>query len=113
MQIAAVVVSFHQFIRTDVPHHHRAAAVLSFWNNAFEIEISERMIFGRHGKTFFGSLIRRSLGNSPGLQRVVHFKPEVIVKVTGIVLLNDETPCASLPASADRGRSGLLRFAEV
>src|SRR5579883_735227 len=65
VEISLVIVALYQLISADVPDHHRAAAVLAFRDDTFEIEIVQRMIFRRHGETFFAPCVRRSLRHGP------------------------------------------------
>src|SRR5215467_1663715 len=112
MQVSLVVVPTHQFVCPDVPDHYRTAAVLTFGNDAFKIKVLDRMVFRRHREPLFGRLNWRPLWNSPGLERVMHLEPEVIMEMTCRMLLNDEPPRASLPA-APGCRSRLPGFCKV
>ena len=69
-----------RFPRTDVPHHHSAGAVITFRNNAFEIEIRNRVIFHLHGQTFVPRIERRPFGHRPRFQHAFHLQAEIVVQ---------------------------------
>jgi hypothetical protein len=56
------------------------------------------VILGRHGEPLFIDCVRNTLGDGPGFQDVVHFQPEIVMQVTGLVFLDYEPATASLPA---------------
>src|SRR5688572_8760459 len=80
-----------EFVSSEVPHHDGPAAVLATGYCSFKVNITKRMIFRRHCEAFVRACIRRAFGDCPGFQDVIHFKPEVVMKMTGGVFLNDET----------------------
>src|SRR3954467_6262058 len=99
MQIAFVIISFDELIGPDIPDHYRPATVLPLWDYTFKIDVAQRVVLGWHREPFLALFIWRSLWHCPGLQRVVHFQTEVVMKMTGSVLLNHESPRTALPAS--------------
>src|ERR1044071_710493 len=60
-----VVVSLNQLVGAEIPNHHRAAAILSLRDDAFEVEIIDRMIFSRHREPSLIFLERWTFGNGP------------------------------------------------
>src|ERR1044072_9070595 len=77
-----VVVSFDQLVCAEIPHHHRAAAILALRDYAFEIEIINRMVLRRHRESSFIFLEGWALRNGPRLENVVHLETKVIMQVT-------------------------------
>ncbi len=52
-------------IFSAVPHHHRAAAVLSLRNDALELHVIDGVIFNFHGEMFFTLLPGESFRDRP------------------------------------------------
>ena len=46
------VIPVHQLVGSNIPNHHGAAAVFSFWNRAFESGVFHRVIFRGHRQPF-------------------------------------------------------------
>ena len=93
-------------IRPLIPYNHFAAAVLAFWDRAFELAVFEWMIFDLHRQAFIAGIERRTFGNSPGLQYTVDFETQVVVKVgRGVFLHHKCTIAAVVSFAAGRFRS--------
>ena len=75
-----------------VPELHGPAAILGFWNRAFEIAIIERMIFNFHRQALIVRIERRPLGNRPGFENAAELQPEIIMQPARCVLLDDKPP---------------------
>src|SRR5271170_937930 len=73
-----------------IPDDHRAAAIFSLRDRAFEIEIFERMVLGSHGQAFVGDHQAWSLRNGPAQQDPFVLEPEIVMQPSGVVLLQDE-----------------------
>src|SRR5208282_856583 len=92
-----------------VPHDHRPAAVLSFWDCAFKFKIFEGMIFGPDRETLFCDNEARSLWNRPTQQDPIELKSKIVV----------EPPCRMLLDHKSRAtfdlhrRLGLGRAGEI
>src|SRR5215213_2766482 len=109
-----VVVSFDQLVCSEIPHHDRAAAILTFRNDTFKIKIIDRMVLCRHREPSFVFLERWTFRNGPRLENVVHLDTKVVMQVTRSMLLNDKPAPASLPAAAScRNRFRLRSLLEV
>ena len=59
-------------ISAAVPNHHRAAAVVSFGNDALEFFVFDRMIFDFYCQMFFAFLPGKPFRNGPGFQDAFH-----------------------------------------
>ena len=73
------------------------------------------MVFHLHGEALYRRVQTGALGHSPALHHAVELEPQVVVQVTGGVLLNDEGQLcllASLPprGSAVRVKSRFRRY---
>ena len=79
------------FVFALIPDHHRARAVVAGRDGALEVRVFERVIFDVHGEPRFLRLRRRSFRHRPRTQHALHLQPPVVVQVTRLVLLNDET----------------------
>src|SRR6266849_7113638 len=95
--------------RAHVPNHHCAGAVVVLGNDAFKIEIRNRMILNLHGETFVTGIERRALGNGPRFEHSVHFQPKVVMQSRGVMLLHDET----VPSLLLHFRKRFWRFLEA
>src|SRR5437867_13316415 len=99
MQVAPVIISFHQLICSDVPDHDGTAAILTFGNGSFEIEVADRMLLSGHREPLFPDLKRWSSGHGPRFQRVVHLQAKVIVQMAGGMILNYKSTRAASPTA--------------
>src|ERR1051325_1464422 len=113
MQMPFVIIALEQLVRTNIPHHDSAAAVLTLRNNALELEVIDRMVFSGHRQSFFTFRIRRALGDSPRFENIMHLQPEIVMKMTGCMFLDYKTPPASLTAPAHRQRCRFGSFGEI
>src|SRR5207248_2605413 len=75
-----------------IPHDHRAAAVLAFWNVALEIEVLHRMVFGADSQPFFAGDQARPFGHGPALERAAELEPQIVMNAPRVVLLDHELP---------------------
>ena len=92
-----------------IPNHYSAAAILPFRNGAFKIGIRYRMVLDLNSEMLLAVGVRQTLGQRPGLECSIHFKPQIVVQPGSIMLLDDKRVWRSL---ADFGR-GLGRLLEV
>lgn len=84
-------------------------AILPFRNCAFKIGIRYRMVLDLNGEMLLAVSVRQTLGQRPGFECSIHFKPQIVVQPGSIMLLDDKRVRRSL---ADFGR-GLGRLFEV
>ena len=73
-----------------VPDAYGSAAVLSFWDNAFEAEVRNRVVLRLDSEPSDPLLLRRPLRDRPALQDVIALQSQVPVEGAGVVLLDDE-----------------------
>ena len=73
-----------------VPDHDGAAAVLAFGDDAFEAAVFHGVVFDLDGEALVGDDIAGALGDGPAFEDAVPAEAEVVVKVGGGVLLDDE-----------------------
>src|SRR5436305_8345479 len=92
MEFAFVIIPIDELIRSDVPNHHSSSPVLSLGNGSFEVEVPDGMVFGRHGEATLLQSIRHTFGNGPRFQHAIHLQPEIIMKMTGRMLLDYKFP---------------------
>jgi hypothetical protein len=98
---------------TRVPQHHDAGAVAGR-NHALELAVLDGVILDVHREPLDGGIERRSLGHRPRQQHAVVLQAEVVVQVTGQVLLHAEEPrraAAGRPPGLVAG--GFRRLREV
>src|SRR5690606_6684599 len=99
LEIALPVASADHVVRSDIPDHDGAAAVLTLRDGAFKREILQRVIFRLKGGTFHAHLCGDSFGDGPGLENAVHLQPKVIVEMRRGVFLDDEASPRALRAA--------------
>lgn len=85
----------YRFPHAPIPEHDGPTAILAVWNDAFEAAVFQRVIFDLHRETLHGRIEVGSFGDRPTLEHAIEFQTEVVVKVGGIVLLDDETQFAA------------------
>src|SRR5690606_14528605 len=98
-----------------VPQHHRAAAVLSLRDRAFELGVRQRMILGADGEPLLPGNRARPAGHRPAPKDPAPFEPQVVMQAARIVHLHEETRLPDAPAAASRGLvgPGLARSREI
>src|SRR6266480_5263345 len=106
-------ITLQRFVRSDIPNHDGAAAILAFGNDALELQIVDRVILCLKASVRFTILERNSLRHGPRLQHIVHFQSKVVMEMTCCVFLHNESAAASLSAAAWRCRHGFCGTREV
>src|ERR1043165_1385546 len=112
-QKTLVVISFDQLVSAEIPHHHRATAILASRDDAFEVEIIDWMILSRHGESALILLERWTFRNGPRLKHVVHLETKVVMQMTRSMFLNNKPAPASLPAATCRHGFRLRGLLEI
>ena len=56
-----------------IPDHHRASAVLAFWDRAFKVAVIQRVIFNFDGEAPVLGVEGRALGDGPGFEDPLEF----------------------------------------
>ena len=113
VQIPFPVVPLNDFIRTDIPDHYGPAAILALRNDAFEIQVFDRMILSGACQPANSRFIRKAFRHGPRFQHIVHFEAEIVVKVAGRMLLDDKPAFASLCAAPRQRESWFSRGCKV
>src|SRR5207247_4321284 len=67
-----------------------AGPVVPFRDDACKFAIVDRMILRLHSETFLGGIERRTSGDRPRSKDASHFKPEVVVETSRVMLLDNE-----------------------
>src|SRR6476619_2038229 len=106
--VGDVVLAFVR-VRAAVPHDHPARAVLAFGDDAFELLVLPRVVFGATGHPFVLGVGRWPFGHRPGREHAVDLEPKIVVIGAGRVVLNHEARCFAL--SPPQGTTGRLRAA--
>src|SRR5438477_3495822 len=106
-------ITLHSFVRSDIPNHDSAAAILAFGNDALELQIVDRVVLCLKASARLTILERNSLRHRPRLQHVVHFQSKVVMEMTCCVFLHNESAAASLSAAAWHCRHGFCGTREV
>ena len=76
------------FIGAAVPQRDVASAIIAAGNCAFKAAVVERMIFHMHRQALDRGIKRGAVGERPGLEYAIHFKPQVIVETSCAMPLN-------------------------
>ncbi len=80
----------HRLPRPLIPHHHRAPAILSLGDRAFEAAVFDGMVFHLDGQTLVRNYIAGAFRDGPALQNAAPAKAKVVMQARGRVLLHDE-----------------------
>src|SRR6266404_841607 len=62
----------------SIPKHDCAAAILAFWNYAFERAVVEWMIFYLRREALYGRIERRPLGHGPGQEHAAPLQAKIV-----------------------------------
>ena len=104
----------HRHPGAVVPHHHRAAAVLTLGDVALEVGVIERMVLDVDGEAPHLGIEARPLGDRPALEDPADLEPEVVVERAGAVFLDHEPIAAGdHPARLGLGRAGEIALAAI
>src|SRR5439155_157440 len=95
-------------VRAVIPNNDFAGAVVPFRDDAFKFAVVDRMILRLHSQTFLGGIERRTFGDRPRSKDASHFKPEVVVEASRVMLLDNE----AVPASFFYGAGRFWGFVE-
>src|SRR5271156_3852068 len=79
-----------RFPGTFIPQHHRAAAILTLGNGAFEAAVFHRVIFDLDRQPFIAGHVAWPLGYRPTFEHAVQPEAKVVMQTGGGMLLNDE-----------------------
>ena len=71
-----------------VPNHDRPRTILAIRNIAFKIRVCQGMILNRYRKPFDSRIERGSFGHCPGLQYAANLKPEIVMEISPLMLLD-------------------------
>lgn len=100
-----------------VPDDHVARAVMAFGDMAFEIGVVQRVVLYVHGQAAHLRVQRGPFGDCPAFQRAIELQAEVVVQVTGVMLLDAELqrmgPLAMAALAAGLGRGVEVALARV
>ncbi len=89
-QAAFRKIDVYRLIGTGIPYDDRTCAVLPVRYDALKGAVIEWVVIYHYGKSFVLRRQGRTFGDSPGLERSVHLKPEIIVEMTGMVFMDNE-----------------------
>jgi hypothetical protein len=81
--------------RAPVPADRIARAVLALRDDPLEIEVLDRMVLRPGGEAAFVGIPRGALGEGPRGEHAVDLEPQVVVKATGAVPMDDEPTAAA------------------
>src|SRR5690606_1274986 len=103
--------AFDRLPRPAIPKHHGAAAILALRDDAFEVGLGHRMVFGPHRQPLDVGIGRGSLGHRPRLQDPIGFQAEIPMQPRRVVLLDDEAVAALARRALARRLRGLPEVA--
>ncbi len=73
-----------------VPDHHGAAAVLAFWDRAFEAAVLDGVVLDLDGEALVGHHVAWAFSDRPAFKNAPPAKAKVVMQPRRGVLLNDE-----------------------
>src|SRR5581483_11181251 len=80
----------------NVPNHDGTGSVVSFRDNALEIEVRDRVVFHLHREPLVRRIQRGALGNRPRFQHAFHLKTKVVVEASSAMTLHYKTVAFAL-----------------
>src|SRR5689334_8963687 len=108
-----MIIPVDQFVRSDVPNHDGAPAILAFGYEPFEVEVIERMIFRGERAALFSADQRHTFGHRPRFEDVIHLEPEIVMQMAGGMFLHHETAATPLRATRRQRGAWLGRATEI
>lgn len=60
-------------VGADIPEHHGAGSVFTFWDDAFECEVFDGVVFGLDSESFFGVVEAWPFGDGPAFEDAINF----------------------------------------
>jgi len=78
----------NDLVRPLIPEHHAAPAIIARWNISLKCAVIERVVLHLHGECFARRVQTRPLRYSPTHQHAIHFQPEIVVQMGGIMPLH-------------------------
>src|SRR5206468_1835551 len=84
------------FVCAVVPNDHFPSTIVAGRNNAFEIAVIHRVVFGLHRQALLVGIERWALGDGPRAEHTFHLEAEIVMKARRPVFLNDEAVARSL-----------------
>ena len=82
------IIRIFRSVSALVPNHDRPRPILAFRNIALEIRVFQGMVLNRHREPFDSRIERGSFGHRPGLQYAANLKPEIVMKISPLMLLD-------------------------
>lgn len=102
---------------TAVPDDHIACTIVAFRDTPLEIGVVQRMVLHMHCQAAHFGVQRWAFGDRPAFQGAVELEAEVVVQVTGVVLLDAELqrmgPLATFAFAAGLGRGVEVALARI
>src|SRR6185312_5786711 len=74
---------------SEVPDHHRAAAIFTLRNNALKFVVRDRMIFDLNGESLFAWYQAWTTRHRPALHDAIKFQPKIVMQASRSMFLND------------------------
>ena len=87
-EVCRDIIRIFRSVNALVPNHDRPRPILAFRNIALKIRVFQRMVLNRHREPFDSRIERGSFGHRPGLQYAANLKPEIVMKISPLMLLD-------------------------
>src|SRR5262249_10279377 len=85
-----------------VPDDYAARAVVAGWDHSLEVAVLERVIFDSDRESLVVLIVARTAGDGPRSEHTVHLEAEIVMKLSGRVLVHDEESSRHGRHGADR-----------
>src|SRR5689334_13577273 len=85
-----------RFPGAAIPHDHGAAAIFALGDDAFPVEIINRVVFGLDRQAFLACNEPRAARHCPAFEYTIKLKSEVEMNPSRVVLLHHELPALDL-----------------
>jgi hypothetical protein len=89
-------------IPAAIPDDYAAGAIVAGRNDSLKIGVFDGVVLHMNRKALLLRPNGRALGHGPALEDPIHLKAQVVVEISGRVLVDDEETLARNPAPAER-----------
>src|SRR5208337_4610144 len=108
-------IGFHRIAfgapKAAIPDHDRAPAIFALGNDPFEIAVIDRVILNLNGEALLTRIEAWAFCDCPAFIDAAEFQPEIVMKLPGSVLLDDEAQ--PLTGLRHNGSAWLRRFRKI
>src|SRR2546423_413507 len=83
-----------QLVSSRIPDQMASRAILARGDDALELQIVDRVVFGENCKSFFRWVKRRAARDGPGFKHASHLKAKIEMQLCCMMLLHNKAAAA-------------------